>query len=171
MTLAPRVQVFTQLSCNAIYTHDLYDHASNSVNASAFPSAHSTHIPLYASLDPFGPQLDIYSIQPSSSAPYSDANGDYTLLSYSPISYLSSSGGSFDEDDDGPDPRTSPPNRCLSDPRVQSGAARIQTIMTTTMGALSALTTGWWGHFGEQHGRTRVLAAATVGLFLTYVYL
>ncbi|EKM57891.1 uncharacterized protein PHACADRAFT_251794 [Phanerochaete carnosa HHB-10118-sp] len=39
--------------------------------------------------------------------------------------------------------------------------------MTTTMGLLSAITTGWWGHFGEQYGRTRVLAAATLGLFLT----
>ncbi|KAG6817670.1 hypothetical protein H0H87_005428 [Tephrocybe sp. NHM501043] len=35
------------------------------------------------------------------------------------------------------------------------------------MGLLSALTTGWWGHFGERHGRTKVLAIVTFGLFLT----
>ncbi|TCD67076.1 hypothetical protein EIP91_000589 [Steccherinum ochraceum] len=72
-----------------------------------------------------------------------------------------------DGDDDEPDPRAMPSHRCLSDPKVQAGAARIQTIMTTIAGFLSALTTGWWGHFGERYGRTRVLAAATVGLFLT----
>ncbi len=54
---------------------------------------------------------------------------------------------------------------------MQSGAARLQTIMTTTMGILSALTTGWWGHFGETHGRTRVLAVSTFGLFMTFVLL
>lgn len=37
------------------------------------------------------------------------------------------------------------------------------------MGLLSALTTGWWGHFGERHGRTKVLAIATLGLFLVCV--
>jgi hypothetical protein len=74
------------------------------------------------------------------------------------------------EGDDGEDdPRTLPSQRCMSDPAVQAGAARLQTIMTTTMGTLSALTTGWWGHFGERHGRTRVLAFSSLGLFLTFV--
>ena len=75
----------------------------------------------------------------------------------------------FVEDNgDESDPRMTPTKRCLTDPTVQRGAARIQTSVTTVMGALSALTTGWWGHFGEQYGRMRVLAAATLGLFLTY---
>lgn len=34
------------------------------------------------------------------------------------------------------------------------------------MGLLSALTTGWWGRFGERHGRTKILAISTLGLFL-----
>jgi MFS family permease len=38
------------------------------------------------------------------------------------------------------------------------------------MGLLSAFTTGWWGRFGERHGRTKVLFFATLGLFLTYVH-
>lgn len=67
------------------------------------------------------------------------------------------------------DPRNLPSARCASDPAVQAGAAKIQTILTTTSGVLSALTTGWWGHFGERHGRTRVLAITTLGLFLTSV--
>ena len=61
----------------------------------------------------------------------------------------------------------------------------MQTIMMTTMGFLSALTTGkpgnlsiqssclisfegWWGHFGERHGRTKVLALSLFGMLLTY---
>ena len=55
----------------------------------------------------------------------------------------------------------------MSNPTVQAGAARLQTIMTTIMGALSAFTSSWWGSFGERYGRTRVIAITTLGLFLT----
>jgi hypothetical protein len=37
------------------------------------------------------------------------------------------------------------------------------------MGFFSALSTGWWSHFGERHGRTAVLAISTFGLFITFV--
>lgn len=50
---------------------------------------------------------------------------------------------------------------------IQARAARIQTTMTTTVGLLSALTTAWWGQFGERHGRMSVLAIASVGLLIT----
>lgn len=73
----------------------------------------------------------------------------------------------FEDQDEEDDPRHLPSIQCTSDAAVQAGAARLQTVMTTTMGLLSALTTGWWGHFGERHGRTRVMAMATFGLFLT----
>ncbi|KAJ7929072.1 major facilitator superfamily domain-containing protein [Mycena leptocephala] len=78
----------------------------------------------------------------------------------------------FDEPRDGDGngeehPGQLPSPRCLSDPAVQAGAARIQTMFTITMGLLSALTTGWWGHFGERHGRTKVLAICSFGWFLT----
>ena len=156
MTLAPRVQVFTQLSCDAFYGHDSYDHTSNSaVNVTtAYPSPHSGHLHMHASLDPFGPHLDRNSIDIAFTSSDSLLSGDSTLPA-----------------DGENDPRTSPAQRCLLDPRVQSKAAKLQTIMTIAMGTLSALTTGWWGHFGERHGRTRVLAAATLGLFLTFVFL
>lgn len=144
MTLAPRVQVYTQLACNAVYGHDVYDHTNHtlatfSISTASNLSAHRDALGLKA----FSPLMDEQGTQ---------------VLSL----YLARS-----EDDEEPDPRAAPSKRCLSDPKVQAGAARIQTIMTTTMGLLSAITTGWWGHFGEQHGRTRVLAAATLGLFLT----
>ena len=149
MTLAPRVQVFTQLSCNTFYGHDIYDHTSHINVTAAYSSPQSSHIPSHSPLDPF----DRNSIDLLFTSSDSLLSGDSTLPT--------------DEEND---PRTSPAQRCLLDPRVQSKAAKLQTIMTIAMGTLSALTTGWWGHFGERHGRTRVLAAATLGLFLTFVF-
>ncbi|CCM04669.1 uncharacterized protein FIBRA_06855 [Fibroporia radiculosa] len=151
MTLGPRVEIFTQLSCNAIYGRDVYDHTSNG------------NITLLTSNYSYNPVL----MEPSSS--YLDrALIDTSGAVYSPaVTFMMQSSADTGDDDDEPDPRAIPSKRCLQDSAVQSGAARLQTIMTFTMGVLSALTTGWWGHFGEIHGRTRVLAAATMGLFLT----
>ncbi|KAJ6576516.1 major facilitator superfamily domain-containing protein [Mycena vulgaris] len=139
MTIAPRIEVFTQLSCSRL--HHSYNHT-----AAAWVEATSimpSYAPLYFGLDPLGPQLSPELLDPAEDEPWDDG----------------------DTGDD--DPRRLPSPRCLSDPAVQVGAARIQTIFTTTMGLLSALTTGWWGHFGERHGRTKVLAIAVLGLFLT----
>ena len=143
MTLAPRVEVFTQLACGTIHSH--YNHTlilSNSTMPSV-QSLYNSHIPLYLTLDAVAPHHIILNRK---------LDGDEE-----------------DDDDGEDDPRNLPSHRCMSDPAVQAGAARLQTIMTTTMGTLSALTTGWWGHFGERHGRTRVLAFSTLGLFLTLV--
>ncbi len=144
MTLAPRVQVYTQLSCNSIYGHDVYDHTDINVTA----LAPSPHIP-FLHLDPAGPAL-----LPSLS--HQDEHA--VTVTFAPTT-----------DDEEPDPRKPPSKRCLQDPAVQKGAAQLQTNITITMGTLSALTTGWWGSFGERHGRTRVLAVSTMGLFLTFV--
>ncbi|OBZ72590.1 putative membrane protein C14C4.07 [Grifola frondosa] len=158
MTLAPRVQVFTQLSCNAIYGHDIYDHTgSNTTLTPDYP-----HFPFHVGL--VGRQLEILDLD----LPASGEGSVYvaTQSRHLNINHIDEEGDDDDDDDDD-DPRLPPSKRCLQDSAVQAGAARIQTIMTVTMGTLSALTTGWWGHFGERHGRTRVLAAATFGLFLT----
>ncbi|KAF5367389.1 hypothetical protein D9758_003750 [Tetrapyrgos nigripes] len=140
MTLAPRVEVFTQLSCATVHKHHPYNHT----NAILIPH-NPEYMSIYSALDPVGPHL-------------SSVHSTSVLLP------------SHQDDDDGAqeeDPRRLPSERCISDPKVTAGAARLQTIMTTTMGFLSALTTGWWGHFSERHGRTRVLAISTLGLFLT----
>lgn len=145
MTLAPRVQVYTQLSCNALYGHDVYDHTEINITS----LAPSPHIP-FLHLDPAGPALHPF---------ISESQDEHAVMvTFAPTT-----------DDEEPDPRRPPSKRCLQDPAVQKGAARLQTIITITMGTLSALTTGWWGNFGERHGRTRVLAVATMGLFLTFV--
>lgn len=154
MTLAPRIEVFTQLSCKRLHGQDRYNQDEIS---SIIPTTH--HIipqasisPFYFSLDPLGPPL-----HPSHF---------YRKLSPSNVTLVY---GLYDghKDHSAGKERRPPASRCLGDPAVQAGAARLQTIMTTTMGLLSALTTGWWGHFGERHGRTKVLAIVTLGLFLT----
>lgn len=155
MTLAPRVEVFTQLSCNAIHSH--YNHTSGD-STFKYNLSHPSTSSLSSSsftLDPTHP-LPINILFPSSPPPSSSSPDDNVS-------------DSDQEDDGSEDPRNLPSRICLSDPAVQAGAARLQTIMTTTMGLLSALTTGWWGRLGERYGRTRVLTAATAGLFLTYV--
>ncbi|KAJ7931538.1 major facilitator superfamily-domain-containing protein [Mycena leptocephala] len=145
MTLAPRIEVFTQLSCSRL--HHSYNHTTASWTEIA-TSVMPMHAPLYFSLDPLGPQFN-----PEPKPP--------TVLGLTEDE-------PWDDDDTGEDdPRQLPSPRCMSDPAVQAGAARIQTIFTTTMGLLSAFTTGWWGRFGERHGRTKVLFFATLGLFLT----
>ncbi|KAJ7179642.1 major facilitator superfamily-domain-containing protein [Mycena filopes] len=121
MTLAPRVEIYTQLSCSRL--HHSYNHTSTLFDAPFYPES--------AQSDSF----TFFNSSPSTG----DGNGD-------------------------DDPRQL---RCSGDPAVQSGAARIQTTFSITMGLLSALTAGWWGHMGERLGRTRVLAIATFGWFLT----
>ncbi|KAG9315207.1 major facilitator superfamily domain-containing protein [Chiua virens] len=139
MTLASRVEVFTELSCSQVY--DEYRH---------IPIAHaqSTYVSIH---------------------PQADTSQNFTYLQFHSVSSLALSSGESEGDSvsEGDDPRVIPGKKCVSDPVVQAGAARLQTIMTSTMGALSALTTGWWGQFGERRGRIPVLAMATLGLFLT----
>ncbi|THH21256.1 hypothetical protein EW146_g240 [Bondarzewia mesenterica] len=135
MTLAPRVEVFTQLSCNAL--HDHYNHTSGNSVLNLFSSSVLYHPSLHSSPDPL------------------------------PINFPHLGPQDDSEDDGSEDPRRLPSQICLSDPAVQSGAARLQTIMVVIMGILSTLTTGWWGRFGERHGRTKVLVASTLGLLLT----
>jgi len=128
MTTAPRVEVFTQLSCNSVHGHPYgYNHTDVSIRELQFET-HSFNTGIHATFHPLN---------------------------------------QTENDGDSADPTLPPSKRCLADPAVQAGAARLQTIMMTTMGLLSAITTGWWGRYGERHGRTRVLAAATLGLMLT----
>jgi hypothetical protein len=76
-----------------------------------------------------------------------------------------------------------PYERCLKEPSVQSKASKLQAgdylptnycsllllylALTTIMGVLSAVTTGWWGRFSERHGRLIVLSISTIGILIT----
>ncbi|KXN84734.1 hypothetical protein AN958_12161 [Leucoagaricus sp. SymC.cos] len=163
MTLAPRVEVFTQLSCHRVYgIHHPVTRISNiNGNGELSTHPHTTFITPFTSSKPI--------LRLSTHAPDSPpVLGSLSIIDGGPIFAPSSpDDDTYDPDDSTSDPRSIPSHKCISDPDVQAGAARLQMIMTTTMGLLSALTTGWWGHFGERYGRTRVLAGATLGLFLT----
>lgn len=159
MTLAPRIEVLTQLSCNRLHGHDSkYNHTSFNTTATTTISTLSQGdiTPFYYSIDPLGQILYSHDVR------LATALSNHTLVS----GLRATKNGDEKEDD----ARNSLSNRCLSDPAVQTDAARLQTMMTTTMGLLSVLTTGWWGDFGERYGRTKVLAIVTFGLFVTYVH-
>ncbi|KAJ7274353.1 major facilitator superfamily domain-containing protein [Mycena haematopus] len=147
MTLAPRVEVFTQLSCSRL--HHSYNHTTVTTWTEAATSVMPAYAPLYFGLDPLGPQ---FNYEPNPARTLLDPAEDEPWE---------------DDDTGGDDPRKLPSSRCMRDPAVQAGAARIQTIFTTTMGFLSALSTSYWGRFGERHGRTKVLTFAALGLLLT----
>ncbi|KZV68277.1 hypothetical protein PENSPDRAFT_582643 [Peniophora sp. CONT] len=144
MTLAPRVQVYTQLSCNAL--HQNYNHTRHRMDEYLFPASVSLASPLSSNSSFFVSSYEHDWNQPLP-----------IIFPEVPSSH-----------------RTMPPVRdpstvCATDPAVQAGAARLQTAIMTTMGVLSALTTGWWGHFSERYGRTKVLAASSFGLLITDV--
>ncbi|EIN14738.1 MFS general substrate transporter [Punctularia strigosozonata HHB-11173 SS5] len=165
MTLAPRVQVYTQLACDAVY--ERYNHTNASHQAS---SAFST-------LDVLSAALDQHSLSPDSLSriifnprapspqplPWSGPTSGHEPATHN--HRPSSPGIHVEPEPIAKKPRSS--NPCLRDPAVQSGAARIQAVMMTTMGTMSAITTAWWGHFGERKGRTRVLAMGCLGMFVT----
>ncbi len=134
MTTAPRVQVYTQLACNAAHGKQPHDH--------------SDYI--------LPPLLAAASVPPLEHATVTPIPIHFPHFSHSP------------EHTNSEDPRQVLSERCFSDPAVQAGAARLQTIVATTMGLLSVCTTAWWGHYGQKHGRTKVLAASTLGTLFTY---
>ena len=130
MTIAPRVQVYTQLSCNALYQGQHYGSLLSN------PSLSSFHVPE----DIASPFIPVYFQHFSN------------LLEHNSPEV----------------PRKLQSKDCLSDPAVQAGAARLQATMATIMGILSVCSTTWWGHYGQKHGRTKVLAASTLGLLTMY---
>lgn len=64
-------------------------------------------------------------------------------------------------------PRPLSADKCRADPAVQQGAAKLQTFMITITGALSALTAGFWGQFGDKHGRSAVIALSILAMLAT----
>ncbi|KAJ7120490.1 major facilitator superfamily domain-containing protein [Mycena crocata] len=58
------------------------------------------------------------------------------------------------------------PSPCASDPVVQAAVAKLTTAITTSMGVLGCLTTGWWGSFSDRYGRTRILGLTILGLLV-----
>ncbi|KAF8333638.1 uncharacterized protein EI90DRAFT_3052627 [Cantharellus anzutake] len=61
-------------------------------------------------------------------------------------------------------PSFSPSKDCVASPTVQASAAELQALALTLNGALSAVTTGFWGTSGDKYGRTRVMTFLILGL-------
>ncbi|EJU05334.1 MFS general substrate transporter [Dacryopinax primogenitus] len=61
----------------------------------------------------------------------------------------------------------SPSALCRADPLVQAEVAKISTAMTTLMGLLAVLTTGFWSSKSDVWGRTRILALSIAGVLVT----
>ncbi|KZT59128.1 MFS general substrate transporter [Calocera cornea HHB12733] len=142
MTLAPRVEVYTALTCLALNPQAVFPNASLPIDDSSL-SARS----LSWSFDVF-PPVYIRAIEEF---------GDY---------------GAYDDEvevpvDADPSQLPEPSKACSKSPDVQSSAARLQTAISITMGLLSALTTPYWGTLADSIGRTRVLTFCALGLLTT----
>lgn len=61
---------------------------------------------------------------------------------------------------------------CNADPVVQAASAQFLTLMTTTAGILSCLTTGYWGSRSDRKGRINTLRICIFGNLITdFMYL
>ncbi|CEL55849.1 putative membrane protein C14C4,07 OS=Schizosaccharomyces pombe (strain 972 / ATCC 24843) GN=SPAC14C4.07 PE=1 SV=1 [Rhizoctonia solani AG-1 IB] len=147
MTLAPRVEVFTQIACDELRIEP--DRAYELASFYNYSSHHDFPVHLGLQI----PILEAITSQPrtpgrvhSSTVVYvgNDDNHSHSI-SFTPLSS---------------DP-------CRVDPEVQQGAARLQTLIMTLSGALSALTSGFWGQFGDKHGRTGVIALTIFAMLAT----
>ncbi|KZV91227.1 MFS general substrate transporter [Exidia glandulosa HHB12029] len=65
--------------------------------------------------------------------------------------------------DSAPHERT-PAQLCAKDPTVKKAVASILTVLTSTGGILTMITTGWWGQRSDMWGRTTVLTVAVVAM-------
>ncbi|QRW18375.1 major facilitator superfamily transporter [Rhizoctonia solani] len=139
MTLAPRVEVFTQIACDELRIEPdrAYELASSSHHA--FPIGLDIPISLGTlprTLDP----VHLTSVL--------HLTGNHSHATAIPSSPLFS-------------------DACRLDPDVQQGAAKLQTLIMTLSGILSALTSGFWGQFGDKHGRTGVIALTIFAMLAT----
>lgn len=55
---------------------------------------------------------------------------------------------------------------CAADPVVLAAVARLTTAISTSMGVLGCLTTGWWGAFSDRYGRSRIFGLTIMGVLL-----
>lgn len=155
MTLAPRVEVYTHLACQA-YHHDLRSHRhphSSGINstqtflATSTPTAHSTVLfPLIF------PQ-HVHTLNHAKKQPSEPGENGTTRPA----------------DDEDPVIARQPEKECFTNPTVQQYAARLQTAVILVMGILSALTTGWWTTVSDRIGRTKVMALSLFGYLFTLV--
>ncbi|KAG8864856.1 hypothetical protein FRB96_003442 [Tulasnella sp. 330] len=152
MTLAPRVEIYTNLACEAYYPDHAHHTHHNTTGTGNFTLAESGVFTTPISYHTF------QEIAPTTSFVYrTDAHADERQPDH-PILPVA----------DGEDPAM-PKERCYSDPVVQAHSAQLQMAVILIMGILSALTTGWWGSVGDRIGRRRIMALSLMGYLFTDV--
>ncbi|KAF8843573.1 MFS general substrate transporter [Paxillus ammoniavirescens] len=139
-TFAPRVDMYTSLACRTLRPE--YDQGVSLIYQWSHnePVTHASDVPIPGGLVDNNNTI----VDPS-----------FVLLpnSTSPLEYIQKES----------DTR----QRCASDPVVQAVVARLSAVLTTTMGVLSCLTTGWWGSFSDRYGRRLVIVVSMFGLLVT----
>lgn len=157
MTLAPRVEIYTSLACEAYYP----DHAHHTNHNADGTSGNFTLAAPGAVILPIAYYASQEDITPITSIVYREtmhAHERRPRRAKPPVP-------------DGEDSIMArlPKERCYSDPIVQSHSAQLQMAVILIMGVLSALTTGWWGSVGDRIGRRRIMALSLMGYLFTSV--
>ncbi|KAG8686741.1 hypothetical protein FRC09_013944, partial [Ceratobasidium sp. 395] len=142
ITLAPRVEVFTRIACDGLRIEPHTEVAALSEK----PLIHTLQTPL--------PHLVFATLPAIPSEPLH-------LSAAALIRHHNHSTGVIAP------PRPLSADECRADPVVQRGAAKLQTVMLTLTGALSALFSGFWGQFGDRHGRSSVIALSVFAMLVT----
>ncbi|KAG9016474.1 hypothetical protein FRB93_010723 [Tulasnella sp. JGI-2019a] len=148
MTLAPRVEIYTSLACEAYYPD--HPHHTNHNDSFLGESPLIAYYPLAAEALPINAFVYRNDTFPSKQTRHRPDKP------------------SFPHGED-PAIATLPKERCYSDPVVQQHSAQLQMAVILIMGILSSLTTGWWGSVGDRIGRRRIMALSLMGYLFTDV--
>ncbi|WVR09622.1 hypothetical protein IAU60_006694 [Kwoniella sp. DSM 27419] len=132
--------------------HEIYEYERSHSHHASSPSSSST-------IRPPGPEPTSPLPRPEDPQGDDDRNGDVEDGS-EPEGDERRTGGPFREID---------PQLCKKNAKVQASAAKLTMYMTTTMGVLAALTTGFWGQTSDRLGRTKVMAIVELGLLLNEI--
>ncbi|CAE6515654.1 unnamed protein product [Rhizoctonia solani] len=138
MTLAPRVEVFTRIACDELR-----------IEPDVLRNYSSANLGLSIDLDQ---SLALVFVAPQPRLPgrahlatvahFGNDNNLHAIPDSTPISS----------------------DMCRADPAVQQGAAKLQTFVLVLAGTLSSLTAGFWGQFGDKHGRKVVISLGIFGM-------
>ena len=152
MTLAPRVEVFTNLACEALQpirsTHSSVSLAQGANTTTAYGV------------------LDYVSEATTSLPTIYESSSSSILIGYKIA--LENKGDSEDRLE--VNSQLPKKQHCFTDPKVRQYAAELQTMATLTVGILTAITTGWWGTLGDRVGRTKIMAFSQIGCLFTYAW-
>lgn len=164
MTLAPRVEVFTRIACDSLQPVHTY---TSAIQVAALGNQ-TVYFAMHGEIE--SPHLVLGLPSRFAKSVHSSAA---TLIRH-----------------DNGVPRPMSAAKCRADPAVQQGAAKLQTrkccllspicadtsfrssdpdlsVMITLTGALSSLTAGFWGAFGDRHGRSSVIALGIMAMLVT----